>query len=268
VGGCKKLSALLVSVCVQAEMKKQKNPRIAIGRMIEFLIMTVPEALIVFARQPDPGNTKTRLSPPLTAESSVAVYACFLADILSVCRRLQGIDLFLSYNPPEAEAYFAGLAPDFHRIPQSGQELGERMSRAFTDLFSQGYRRVVLIGSDLPHLPVQTLQKSFQCLRQGVQVVLGPSADGGYNLIGLTQSLPGVFDLPMSTPLVFSQTMEYMRRLGLTPELLPETFDIDTGVDLIKLKTLLAKEPSIPAEHTRSWLAGWANQLDGHNNSI
>ena len=217
--------------------------------------MTVSEALIIFSKRPDPQNTKSRLSPPLSREAAAGLYACFLADTLATARQVQGARRFIAYDPPAAAAYFAALAPDFRRLPQAGADLGERMHQALAALFAQGYRRVVLIGSDLPHLPAQTVSLGFESLRQGAEAVLGPSADGGYYLIGLTRPQPQLFDLPMSTPDVLRQTLECVERLNLRLALLPENFDIDTAADLEKLRAFLEASPAAPARYTRAWLA-------------
>ncbi len=161
----------------------------------------------------------------------------------------------IAYDPAAAEGYFAALAPDFQRMPQAGANLGDRMHQALATLFAQGLQRVVLIGSDLPHLPPQTLRRGFEALRRGAEVTLGPSLDGGYYLIGLTRPQPQLFDLPMSTPDVLRQTLERVERLGLRLTLLPEMFDIDTGVDLARLRAMLEAQPAIPARCTRAWLA-------------
>lgn len=216
--------------------------------------MSVPEALIIFAKQPDPNNTKTRLSPPLNREDAARLYTCFLADILATAREVEGARRFIFYDPPAAEAYFAGLAPDFLLLPQSGGELGKRMHLALAELLSRGYRRVVLAGSDLPHLRAPALQQGFVALRDGAEVVLGPSADGGYYLVGLTRPQPELFDLPMSTPDVLRQTVERIRRLNLRYVLLREEFDVDTIADLKRLAAHLEANPDIPARYTRGWL--------------
>jgi rSAM/selenodomain-associated transferase 1 len=224
-------------------------------QMIEFFIMTGPEALIVFAKQPDPRTTKRRLSPPLGREDAARLYACFLEDTLAMARQVHGVSPIVAYDPPAARAYFTALAPDFERMPQAGSDLGERMHQALAALFTQGCRRAILIGSDLPHLAAQTIEQGFQHLRQGVEVVLGPSADGGYYLVGLTRPQPPLFDLPMSTPDVLRQTLAVVERLGLRLALLPENFDVDTAADLAKLQALLQADTSLPARRTRAWLA-------------
>jgi rSAM/selenodomain-associated transferase 1 len=223
--------------------------------MIEFVIMAISEALIVFAKQPEPGKTKTRLAPPLNAETAARLYGCFLADTLETARQIQGIERIIAYDDPQAEPYFAVLAPDFRHFAQTGAGLGKRMHNALACIFSAGYRRAVIVGSDLPHLPAQTIEQGFQSLRQGAEVVLGPSADGGYYLVGLTRPQPQLFDLPMSTSQVLHLTLERAKRLSLKLALLEKNFDIDTAQDLEKLSQLLRDHPDIPAESTRQLLA-------------
>jgi len=142
-----------------------------------------------------------------------------------------------------------------------------------TALFSQGYRRVVLIGSDLPHLSAKIFHQGFVALDRGTDVVLGPSADGGYYLIGLTRPQAQLFDIPMSTPEVFRQTRECTQRLGLQLAILPENFDVDTAADLEKLHALLEADPAIPARSTRAWLASlvkltWPRKPSTENGAI
>jgi len=217
--------------------------------------MEISAALVVFSKQPDPQGTKTRLTPPFNRQEAASLYACFLADTLAVARQVEGVDRYLAYDPPASEAYFAQLAPDFLRIQQAGDDLGERMGQAMAGLFSQGYRQVVLIGSDLPHLSPETIDQGFDFLRHGAEAVLGPSADGGYYLVALDRPAPEIFDLPMSTPVVLQQTLVRICRLDLRLAMLPETFDIDTAADLTRLQALLEVDPAIPALHTRLWLA-------------
>jgi rSAM/selenodomain-associated transferase 1 len=223
--------------------------------MLEFFMMPALEALIVFGKRPDPHHAKTRLAPALSSEAAAELYACFLADTLAEARQVRDVDHVLAYDPPGAEAYFTALAPDFRLWPQPGSGLGERMHQALAAQFSQGYQRVVLIGSDLPHLSNQTNVLAFDGLRRGADVVLGPSADGGYYLVGLTRPQPELFDLPMSTPEVLRQTLERVERLGLQVALLPESFDVDTPADLERLRAHLEANPAIPVKRTRAWLA-------------
>ena len=86
--------------------------------------------LIVFAREPVPGRTKTRLCPPLAPEQAAALYACFLDDTLALARALAGVRALVAYAPEGAGSFFARLAPDLAAAPQRGDGLGARMDRA------------------------------------------------------------------------------------------------------------------------------------------
>jgi rSAM/selenodomain-associated transferase 1 len=220
--------------------------------------MANDEALVVFARQPDPNTTKTRLSPPLSREAAAELYACFLSDTLATARQAAGIRRCVAYDPPGAADYFAEAAPDFERRPQAGAGLGERMHECTSALFADGCARVVLIGSDLPHLQATVIEQGLAALRQGAEVVLGPTPDGGYYLVGLAGPQPSLFDVPMSTPTVWSETLERAQRLYLSLAQLPEEFDVDTWADVARLRARLAAEPSVTAHATRAWLAAWA----------
>ena len=233
----------------------------------------VHEAIIVFARQPQPGTSKTRLSPQLSPTQAAELYACFLKDTLAFvdrCRpvgepagraldsaaaRSSGLERFLAYDPPEAEPFFAALAPGYRLLAQSGSDLGERMHRAFTAVFSFGVRRAVMIGSDLPHLPTERLEVALAALRQGAGLVIGPSEDGGYYLAGLKEPHAELFDLPMGDSQVLSRTLDIAARLELQVVQLPDAFDVDDFAGLQRLERLLKEDSSIPAQHTRAWLS-------------
>jgi uncharacterized protein len=126
-------------------------------------------------------------------------------------------------------------------------------------VFAGGASRVVLIGSDLPQLSPLTLEAAFEALRGGAPLVLGPSTDGGYYLVGLTQPQPQLFDIRMSTPHVLAQTLERADQLGLEYSLLPEDFDIDTGADLERLEGLYRTSLALPGASTRAWLERWSS---------
>lgn len=219
--------------------------------------MQPEDTLLIFARQPEAGAVKTRLSPPLSLEQAAGLYACFLADTLALAAEVPAVLRAIAYHPPEARENFARLAPGFRLMAQSGAGLGERMHRALAAAFADSAQRVVLIGSDAPHLPSDTIAAGFAALRQGADVALGPAEDGGYYLIGLRRPQPELFEMVMSTPQVFAQTVDCAERLGLRVELLPEGFDVDTHTDLERLRGVLAGDPAIPARHTRAWLADY-----------
>ncbi len=191
--------------------------------------------LIIFAKEPTPGQVKTRLAPHLTAEAAARLYESFLADILEEMGRLTGLSLALAYSPARARGFFTNLAPAGVSLwPQEGADLGERMARAFDRGFGAGFGPVLLRGSDTPDLPGAVVLEAAAALSAGRdQVALGPALDGGYYLVGLTAPRPELFrELAWSGPAVLQDTLERARRLALTLHLLPARGGIDSFNDL------------------------------------
>ena len=191
--------------------------------------------LIIFAKEPVPGQVKTRLCPPLAPEAAARLYGCFLTDTLEEMGRLPGLHLALAYSPAEGRDFFHRLVPAGVSLsPQEGVDLGERMARAFDRGFTAGFDPVLLRGSDTPDLPGSVVREGAEVLAAGqAQVVLGPSPDGGYYLVGLKAPHPQRFHpLAWSGGTVLRDTLERARRLGLTVHLLPQWQDIDVWDDL------------------------------------
>ncbi len=130
-------------------------------------------------------------------------------------------------------------------MPQEGKSLGERMSNAFNHAFTLGAaKKAVIIGTDCPQITTQTIVKAFDELDTS-EVVIGPSYDGGYYLLGLRRLIPEVFsNVDWSTNLVFDQTMKILRRSGIKPECLEMLRDVDTVEDLSKEQILKARRPA------------------------
>ncbi len=207
--------------------------------------------LVVFAKQPAPGQVKTRLCPPFTPEQAAAFYACMLEDVLATTLRASaalGLDAVLAVQPPEAAATLAA-PPGLRREPQRGADLGARMEHACARELGAGRGPVLLRGSDSPTLGLATLRSALAALAQ-TDLVLCPDRDGGYNLVGLCQPLPGLFAHPMSTASVLADTLAHARRAGLTHTLLPAGFDIDTVADLALLA--LARREGAAADCPRT----------------
>jgi rSAM/selenodomain-associated transferase 1 len=138
-----------------------------------------------------------------------------------------------------------------HCVPQEGQDLGERLIRAFDRLFAAGHDRVAIIGSDSPHLPATHMNEAFELLAS-CDVVFGPSRDGGYYLVALNRPRPELFrDVPWSTDAVLARSLEIAAGADIRTALLPEWCDVDTVADL-KRPELLA--PDNGADLTRSFL--------------
>ncbi len=203
------------------------------------------DSLIVVAKKPEAGLTKTRLCPPLTAAAAAEFYGCLMRDTLALAGRLSGVDLTLAYTPASAKEYFQKWVPNgFSLTPQRGAHLGERLANALAHHLERGYRRAVIMNSDGPTLPLTHLKEAFAELDRA-DVTLGMGHDGGYYLIGLKQIVPELFEnIAWSTEKVIPQTLEICRSLELNVHLLPEWYDVDVEADLQRLRQDLSQNPA------------------------
>lgn len=212
-------------------------------------------ALLVMAKEPAAGRTKTRLTPPLTPEQAAELYACLLQDTLDAVRTavsLTPFTPFIAYSPPEAESAFRELASDFQLIAQRGKTLAERLESVMTAVHVAGWEQVAAINSDSASLPPAYLAAAFQELdKEEVDVVFGPCEDGGYYLIGWKRPYPRLLrEVTMSTSHVLQDTLAIARQEGLRVALLPPWYDID---DIADLERLRADENAGPS--TRAFFA-------------
>lgn len=177
---------------------------------------------------------KTRLASAIGERAAVKLYKQFLLEMLSTLNK--GTFLFyICFQPQDSLNDLKNwLGEDYLYMPQIGENLGERMKNAFIEAFAMKFRRVLLIGSDIPDLPLEFIDAAFEYLDRG-GVVIGPSIDGGYYLIGFRDDmfLPRVFEkIPWSTDKVFSETMKILENEKLTVYALEPLRDIDTAEDL------------------------------------
>jgi len=211
--------------------------------------------LLVVAKRPAAGQTKTRLCPPLSGEAAAGLYECFLRDTLDMMRHVPGVARGIGYLPEDATDYFRRLAPDMALTPQRGANLGERLDHLLTNAMSAGARQAVVMDSDSPTLPAEYLARAFAELDGTADVVLGPCDDGGYYLIGLKRPQPRLLrDVEMSTPFVVRDTLALASELGLRVALLPQWYDVDTVAELNRLRVELRETPAQVAGHTRAFL--------------
>jgi rSAM/selenodomain-associated transferase 1 len=212
-------------------------------------------ALAIMAKAPRAGEVKTRLCPPLTPTEAASLAEAFLLDRIEQVRGVAARPA-IAYAPADAEPVFRELAPGFSLLPQRGPDLGARMAGAVVDLLADGGPGVVLVGTDSPTLPRAVLAEALERVAR-TDLVLGPSEDGGYYLIGLQRPRPELFaDMAWSTADVLEETMRRARVLGLSTALLPAWFDVDTGDDLARLERELTVGPGPEAPHTRRYLEG------------
>jgi len=194
----------------------------------------VSTALIVFAKAPIPGEVKTRLCPPLDPDEAASLHGTLVLDAVERAKGLAGASLYVAGAPDLAHPFFKVLEGRYGAklLPQRGPDLGARMKWAMQDAFEQGAEDVLLTGTDLPTLPRAHLMESLTLIKKH-DVVLGPTADGGYYLIGLHRMVPALFEgIAWSTASVFADTKEKTEDAGLSLGLLPECRDLDTLEDL------------------------------------
>ncbi|MBN2332279.1 MAG: TIGR04283 family arsenosugar biosynthesis glycosyltransferase [Deltaproteobacteria bacterium] len=206
------------------------------------------DCLIVFTRFPEPGKTKTRMIPALGPEGAADLQRQMARQTINRCRD------FLAHHPSALQIFHAGgsqqqmacwLGADLRFFLQSGGSLGERMHQSFAAAFAAGMDRVVVIGTDCPHLETSHLQEAFAHLATH-DLVLGPAVDGGYYLIGLRRLRAELFaDIPWGTADVLTRTLQIAGQQQLTVHLLPELADIDRPEDLPLWEpaAVLADEP-------------------------
>lgn len=221
----------------------------------QFLNSSSDNALLVVAKRPFPGQTKTRLTPPLSAWDAARLYECMLRDTIHLMEQVSKVDRYIAYLPETDEGYFRDLAPNFNRILQVGDDLGSRLDHSLTHCLSMGYQRVAIMNSDGPTLPPLYLASAFEILKDKADIVLGPSQDGGYYLIGLKKPAPRLLrEVRMSTPYVLNETLAIAVEEGLRIALLPAWYDVDDTVSLSQLIDELKTDPNVRAKHTRAFL--------------
>ncbi len=221
-------------------------------------------ALAVMTKAPQAGRVKTRLVPPLTPKEAAELNKCFLRDTaaaisIACSRRPAGDEKKMDFKPEDsashseagkaacgiavytpigAESAYNDILPaDFSLLPQRGDKFGERLYFAVEDLIKCGFAAVCLIDSDSPTVPGENFTEAVELLSTTEDcVVLGPSDDGGYYLIGVKKPHRHLFEqIDWSTERVLNQTMQRATEIGLEVKLLPTGYDVDDGAGLTRL---------------------------------
>lgn len=201
--------------------------------------------LIVFAKNPVPNQVKTRLIPKITAEQAASLYSAFLTDWVATLKTLTDVELVIAYTPPGSKSEIERVAgDDVTYIQQTGDDLGERLTSATKWAAERGYDKVIIVGSDSPTLPISFISNAIEGLETR-DVVIGPSLDGGYYLIGfnvntLYKTVPIIFNgIAWSTAHTLKQTIDRIQHIKVSLKLLPPWYDVDTPEDLVFLQTHL-----------------------------
>lgn len=189
--------------------------------------------LIIFAKAPEAGRVKTRLTPFLSPEKAAKLQEAFLIDILKMSKALQTPRL-IACAPDTRHTFFQRCEKEdgIRLMTQEGEDLGQRMKNAFQQAFDESFERVVIIGCDSPTLPLSYIAEAFERLTEHT-VVLGPSLDGGYYLIGAKAPLPELFNqMAWGTEIVLNETLKRLNAEKSPYYLLPFWYDIDLPADL------------------------------------
>jgi rSAM/selenodomain-associated transferase 1 len=196
-------------------------------------------ALTIMTKAPRPGQVKTRLTPPLTVAEAAALNICFLRDMSAAIHRVGGnVRGIGCFTPVGAEETYRDVFPvEFQLLTQRDGDLSQRLVGAIEDLMALGFASVCLINSDSPTAPTSVFAQAARSLSlPNEDVVLGPSDDGGYYLIGMRKPQPRLFEaIDWSTDRVCAQTLERAAETGLNVRLLPACYDVDDRRTLHRL---------------------------------
>jgi rSAM/selenodomain-associated transferase 1 len=191
----------------------------------------------LFAKQPVPGQVKTRLTPPLSADQACQLYQVALQEMVS---RLLAAGMPLVVCYAGRRDWFSEVFPGLPLLEQTGDGLGARLSNAVQALFAAGAGPVLMAGSDSPDLPIPLVEEVLVELQKKAVVTI-PCQDGGYALVGMRQPTTGIFDeIPWSTSGVLEATRRRSRQLGLSYY---ETEDWDDMDEFADLQRLVARSP-------------------------
>jgi rSAM/selenodomain-associated transferase 1 len=206
------------------------------------------------AKQPQVGKTKTRLCPPLSFAQAASLYQALMRDMIELAHRIPGCVLGVAITPPGSKPFFENIVPaGTLLLPVEADDIGGCLNLTTTSLLEQGFRKVVALNADGPSLSPELIRLALLELDRQ-DVVLGPSRDGGYYLIGIKEAHPELFqDIPWSTSHVTARTLERGREHGLEILLLPEWYDVDTPGDLKFLLGEMENNPGLNLVHTRQF---------------
>ncbi|MFC1667792.1 TIGR04282 family arsenosugar biosynthesis glycosyltransferase [Chlamydiota bacterium] len=197
---------------------------------------SVGEILIVFVKYPEPGSVKTRLGASIGDRNASLIYK-ELTELILKNTANRNYKTVIYFAPQKRKKEIIAWLGGFHEYyAQQGELLGQKLQHAFKEVFRNGAKKIVVIGTDCPYVCSRLINKAFSELDSG-DCVIGPAQDGGYYLLGMKRYYPEIFtDIEWSTATVFTQTAEQMRKSQLDFSVLSVLSDIDTYHDLHTLK--------------------------------
>ncbi len=216
--------------------------------------------LVIMAKAPKPGVVKTRLAQSLPLEAVVELYRCLLDDTIALAKSLDGVDVAIMCPASDVKDLSRAVGGSIPVVAQSGDGLAAGLTSVFAHFAAAGRQRVVAFNSDSPHLPASVLVSAFRALGES-DVVVGPTHDGGYYLVGATASHPGLFAGDgLGTTNAYDTLLGRVRALGLSVSLTDPFYDIDVADDLSRLAGDLKRAPE-RAPRTAQWLMEWRKAI-------
>jgi rSAM/selenodomain-associated transferase 1 len=207
-------------------------------------------AMAVMGKASAPGRTKTRLVPPLSAADAAHLNTAFLKDTVGNLLRAgleTQIEPYVAFGPTGSEPFFRACLPArVSLIECSLPSFGDCLDKAIRQLLQRGHAAACVLNADSPSLPTRILVQAARALEQRSDgLVIGPSTDGGYYLLGVNRSRRRLFEeIDWSTPRVFEQTMQRAAELGLRVTILEPWYDVDDSAGLCRLRDDLASQVS------------------------
>ena len=192
-------------------------------------------ALILFVFVPPEEAEKNKLMPYLGYEETAALHGCFAKDIYQKAGMV-GADVYVFFTPRDKGAVFRNLlGEDVILLPQHGSGLGERMKNAIGAVLRMGYDKVVLMGTDIPHIHTETIRSAFENL-ENKDIVIHPALDGGYYLIGMKRECDSIWNLKRyGTNTVMHDTLQHIKAENLSVSVGQMYYDVDREEDLKQL---------------------------------
>ena len=217
-------------------------------------------ALVVMAKAPRLGLVKTRLARSLPLPAVIELYRCLLDDTVALAKSLDDVDVSIICPASDVEDLARATSNGIRIVAQTGDGLAAGLTSVFAHFTEAGRRRIIAFNSDSPHLPASVLESAFATL-ETCDVVVGPTHDGGYYLVGAKASHPGLFTGDgLGTTNAFEALLARARDLGLSVRLTDPFYDIDVAADLTQLDAELRLAPQ-RAPRTAVWLKEWAQTV-------
>lgn len=215
--------------------------------------------LVIMAKAPRPGTVKTRLSRSLAAPAVMDLYRCLLQDTLTLAKSLTGVEVAVMCPESDKDELAHFLGNSVPVVAQKGTGLAAGLVSVFTHFTAAG-KRVIAFNSDSPHLAPSVLETAFQALAE-FDLVIGPTHDGGYYLVGAKTAHPMLFENDgLGTSSALERLLVRAQTLKLSSSLTETFYDIDVAEDLVRLAPELALAPA-RAPRTAAWLAEWGHVL-------